>query len=518
MKRFSLGAALVMFLISPTLSQTYKDSLGTVVQGVAPLVGCASFGSCVGPVSTSNPLPVTGTFSASLGGFTPGSVGTPITATTSGVTGALPAGSVIVATNVGATNGAYCALGIASSTAQQYISPNGGWFAFTIPTGTNQMTCITSTSTTTINLVGGAGLATGGVGGGAGAGGGSSITSWAGGTLGSMANYGVTPGAVLVPAVNAFVTNNPAVTQLGSWTDRVVGNAGGIFDGPTAGAIPSNALYLGMNVGGNLTGLTGTASGLKVDGSGITQPVSVASLPLPSGAATAANQVAAGFSPSAVATPVAATFAGATGTLPSGAVVVAANVGTTYGAYCNLGPSTSTSAQYIAPNGGWFAFGNPTSSATQITCQTPASGNTTTVNLVGGAGQPAGTGGGGGGSGGSSAAVLGTTNGWTPQILNALSSNKTQVKASTGQAGMLQCYNPNTNQMYVQIFGLPSASVTVGTTPPTLSIPIPPSGTGGWTLSNPGVNFASGITVAATTTATGSTAPGTALDCNMVYN
>jgi hypothetical protein len=37
-------------------------------------------------------------------------------------------------------------------------------------------------------------------------------TSWAGGTLGSMANYGTSPGAVLVPGVNAFITNKVLVT------------------------------------------------------------------------------------------------------------------------------------------------------------------------------------------------------------------------------------------------------------------------------------------------------------------
>ena len=36
------------------------------------------------------------------------------------------------------------------------------------------------------------------------------ITSWGGGTLGAMANYGSTPGAVLVPGMNAFVTNTNA--------------------------------------------------------------------------------------------------------------------------------------------------------------------------------------------------------------------------------------------------------------------------------------------------------------------
>lgn len=33
------------------------------------------------------------------------------------------------------------------------------------------------------------------------------LPTWAGGTLGAMANYGTSPGAVLVPGVNAFVTN-----------------------------------------------------------------------------------------------------------------------------------------------------------------------------------------------------------------------------------------------------------------------------------------------------------------------
>lgn len=40
----------------------------------------------------------------------------------------------------------------------------------------------------------------------------SSITTWAAGTLGAMANYGTSPGAVLVPGVNAFITNSPTVS------------------------------------------------------------------------------------------------------------------------------------------------------------------------------------------------------------------------------------------------------------------------------------------------------------------
>ena len=51
-----------------------------------------------------------------------------------------------------------------------------------------------------------------------------SITTWGGGTLGAMANYGTSPGAVLVPGVNAFITNTPTVTanQGGApWSDNV---------------------------------------------------------------------------------------------------------------------------------------------------------------------------------------------------------------------------------------------------------------------------------------------------------
>lgn len=39
------------------------------------------------------------------------------------------------------------------------------------------------------------------------------ITNWGGGALGAMANYGTSPGAVLVPGVNAFITNTVAVTD-----------------------------------------------------------------------------------------------------------------------------------------------------------------------------------------------------------------------------------------------------------------------------------------------------------------
>jgi hypothetical protein len=114
--------------------------------------------------------------------------------------------------------------------------------------------------------------------------------------------------------------------------------------------------------------------------------------------------------------------------------------------------------------------------------------------------------------------TLGTTNGWTPLRSSALSTTVVSVKSSAGQLGELLCYNPNSSAVYVQIFNVASGSVTLGSTSPVLSIPIAPQSTGGLPLANPGINFSTAISIAATTTATGSTAASTAPDCNEVYN
>ena len=109
----------------------------TPAQQVAPCVTNPPttnnpMGGCT-PVTTLAPFPITGSFS--VGSFVPGATGTPISVTTGGVSGTLPAGTTVVATNVGATNGAYCALGASATTSSQYIAPNGGWFAFGVGAG-----------------------------------------------------------------------------------------------------------------------------------------------------------------------------------------------------------------------------------------------------------------------------------------------------------------------------------------------------------------------------------------------
>lgn len=63
-----------------------------------------------------------------------------------------------------------------------------------------------------------------------------SVTSWGGGTLGAMANYGTSPGAVLVPGVNAFITNTNANVE---W------NADGVAN-TTLGS-PTTSLLMAFN-------------------------------------------------------------------------------------------------------------------------------------------------------------------------------------------------------------------------------------------------------------------------------
>jgi hypothetical protein len=116
-------------------------------------------------------------------------------------------------------------------------------------------------------------------------------------------------------------------------------------------------------------------------------------------------------------------------------------------------------------------------------------------------------------------ATLGTANGWTPLLANALSTTVKAIKSSAGQLGMAQCYNPNSSQVYLQVFSVASGSVSLGTTVAKLSIPIAPTSTGGFALSNPGISIGgTGMSAAITTTATGNTAPSTAADCNIAWN
>lgn len=98
----------------------------------------------------------------------------------------------------------------------------------------------------------------------------------------------------------------------------------------------------------------------------------------------------------------------------------------------------------------------------------------------------------------------------------ALSSTKQAANASAGNMYGYHIYNPNSVVIYVQLFNVASASVTVGTTAPTAVLAVPPLG---WADASPAtpIAFSTALTIAATTTATGSGTPTTALLCNIWY-
>ena len=154
------------------------------------------------------------------------------------------------------------------------------------------------------------------------------VVKWAGGTLGAMANYGTSPGAVLVPGVNAFITNTAAVSG------TVTANAGtGPF--PTSGTPQTTSTYAASafdlsataatqvkNAAGNVYGFqgfnpnvttcylqfynTGSATlgtsplhpfGVVAGGSFIAQPGSIADFNFSTGISTGETTTATGSTP-----------------------------------------------------------------------------------------------------------------------------------------------------------------------------------------------------------------------------
>lgn len=100
--------------------------------------------------------------------------------------------------------------------------------------------------------------------------------------------------------------------------------------------------------------------------------------------------------------------------------------------------------------------------------------------------------------------------GWTPFPANTLSNTKQEVKATAGTLGGYILFNPNAATVYIQVWNLAAASVTVGTTAPTYVIALAAGATANVEFTN-GIKHDTGITVAATTTPTGSSAPTSSL-------
>ncbi len=109
------------------------------------------------------------------------------------------------------------------------------------------------------------------------------------------------------------------------------------------------------------------------------------------------------------------------------------------------------------------------------------------------------------------------TVGTTPSYQSALSSTKTAIKASAGNLYGWHFYNSNNSVVYIQIFNKTTANVTVGSTAPDFVLVLPQGGF----LDDPSLaypyGFSNALTVAATTTPSGSTAPTNAINCTFFY-
>lgn len=73
----------------------------------------------------------------------------------------------------------------------------------------------------------------------------------------------------------------------------------------------------------------------------------------------------------------------------------------------------------------------------------------------------------------------------------------------------------NSATSYYQFFNVAQASVSLGSTVATFVIPVPASGAANLEIASPGVQIQS---FAVTTTATGSTAPASAVDATLFYS
>jgi len=94
--------------------------------------------------------------------------------------------------------------------------------------------------------------------------------------------------------------------------------------------------------------------------------------------------------------------------------------------------------------------------------------------------------------------------------------DNTAQAGATGAANLyaLEIYNQNTTYTFVQFFDVATGSVTVGTTTPLFTLPIPPQGAIEKNYANP-KNFATALTYACTTTPTGNGDPTTGLVLNL---
>jgi hypothetical protein len=125
----------------------------------------------------------------------------------------------------------------------------------------------------------------------------SQITGWGGGTLGAMANYGTSPGAVLAPGVNAFVTNSPTVSGTGTagtaatgvLTVQGIASMTKLLVTPDSVALPANQSVNLAQVAGQNT-INGGANGSLAIGGTVATNVAITENPVNIGAQAVSSE------------------------------------------------------------------------------------------------------------------------------------------------------------------------------------------------------------------------------------
>lgn len=317
--------------------------------------------------------------------------------------------------------------------------------------------------------------------------------------------------ASISSSTNAGATAKTSDYDTGAGTDTVTmfGIALPASGGAVQGGTSTNPLQV------SLANTAANSTAIKVDGSGVTQPVSgtfwqstqpisAASLPLPSGAATSAKQPALGTAGTAASDVITIQgIASMTAVKVDGSAVTQ--------------PVSGTFWQATQPVSGTVTVQQSTASSLKVDLSGTAA-NATAIKVDGSAvTQPvSGTVTANQGGAWTLQNTAGTSGGWSVNSQTGLTNTKVAVKSSAGNFGGYMVYNPNASAVYIQVFDVASGSVTLGTTAPTYVISLPASAAANVEFAL-GITHSTAITLAATTTATGSTAPGTALTGFFLY-
>ncbi len=490
-----------------TSARTYIDGTGVTHSALTGTNGSVDFpaltlvdinGNSIGP---GNPLATTPQVFTPNGSYASLSVG----ASSSEV--ALPIGSVVAVYNVGAQPAAV-RLGTSSSVTATSLAadqvPAGGAIAMTV--GSNTYIAATEAAnaagSTTLVISGGAGALSFGGGGGSGGGVGGTVTIGAGaamiGAVAQSGSWNVTAGLGATDTANLAAVANGVGAQ----------GTGSTFSPPTGGF--GQLGYLS----GIYKAITGTlpvsiSSTVPVSGTFFqaTQPVSAISLPLPSGAAQDGAD-GSGITPPTSGSGIRGWLSGiykaVTGTLTVSVTGTVPVSGTFWPATQPISavslPLPSGAAQdgtdatgIAAPPGGaglrgWLSgIYNRLGGTLSVTRQATTTGGSLVWTAAGG-------------------------------TSNALLTNSTVAPAPGAHTlyGVSFVNPSSTAAAYVQIFDATSG-VTLGTTAPKLSFWVPMGGAWEEKFGPVGLAFSSGITVAATATATGGGAPTAAVQAALYY-